>query len=313
MERMHEASDVTGRLFIHLGPPKTATTSLQLALQATDDDWFVYGGVRQPRDPADRGMSWLLHEAACGRLERRSTEGESLVDSIRGPLQAGRHVLISQEMLLVRQPGIPFQSKIERLGRFLADLPVTTLLTFRDPESALRSYYQEIFQNLPMPQKLDYRRFCRDERTRIFDYKYMMDLLAQNGFSDIRLIDFNQLISGRVSYGDIFGAEARTRTAVPIPWDDTGRKDTDSDKRVLPAISARSLSSLPFVPLKLLQRLPGFALLRAGLDRIPLRPSRAQDLQVSPDLRERLEAGAHVARAALEAQARRHSENSHDG
>lgn len=302
---MPETSGASGRLFLHIGPPKTATTSLQYAVQAAEDDWYVYGGVRQPRDPADRGISWQLHEAACGRLERRSPEGERLVAAIRAPLQAGKHMLVSEEMLLVRQPGMPFQSKIEGLGRFLADLPVTILLTFRDPESGLRSYYQEIFQNLPFVQKMDYRRFCRDERTRIFDYQYMLDLLARNGLTEIRLIDFEHLISGHFSYGDIFGSEARNRNPVPLPWENHGRTQSESGKRVLPAISARSLSSLPFFPLKLVQRLPGYAALRAGLDRVTLRPSGAQDLRVPPDVGERLAAGAQVARTVLRAQADR--------
>ena len=297
-----KTSSADARLILHIGPPKTAVTSLQRALQSAPHDLYHYAGNRYPRDAADRGLPWSLNEVARGSVRRQTAEGEDLLNSIRNVLATGQHLVVSQEMILVRQPGISFQSKIDRIGRFLADIPVTVLLTYRDPESGLRSYYQEIFQNLPIVQKLSFRRFCRDERIQIFDYADLLERLSKSGLHDVRILDFRKLIQGRGTYRDVFGAAAGALKDTPLSWGHVDGRDWDSTKRPLPAVSARSLSSLPFVPLKVIRLLPGFATLRGLLDRITLRPATTEDLKVPAKLRKRLEAGARTAEAILEAQ-----------
>lgn len=79
----------TGKLYLHIGPPKTATTSLQIALQQANLPGVHYGGIFQPRESNVGSIAHLLHQAACGRLAADDPDVCAALDEIGEHLRGG--------------------------------------------------------------------------------------------------------------------------------------------------------------------------------------------------------------------------------
>ena len=52
-----------GKLIIHIGPPKTASTSLQYYLESLNQDGVKYIGVNQPRETDSMAFGTAVHTA----------------------------------------------------------------------------------------------------------------------------------------------------------------------------------------------------------------------------------------------------------
>ena len=79
----------TGKLYLHIGPPKTATTSLQIALQKADLPRLHYGGTFQPRDNNVGSLAQTLHQAAAGRLTTKDADVRAALGDISKILRGG--------------------------------------------------------------------------------------------------------------------------------------------------------------------------------------------------------------------------------
>ena len=90
----------SARVVIHIGPPKTATTALQYALQVIESDNFYFGGTTQPRTQDFSELSRSLHLVSCSGV----TDADCLLANLGRQLDLGRDVLISEEMFLVDSP-----------------------------------------------------------------------------------------------------------------------------------------------------------------------------------------------------------------
>ena len=117
-------------------------------------------------------------------------------------------MILSEEMFLVEQRHSTFADKLRRLSELLADIPTVVLLTLRDPGDGLPSLYQELFNGLPLLEKLSFARFCRGPRARCYDYTFVHDTLTCAGFRDIRGIDFADLTAGQVPLPRVLGHDA---------------------------------------------------------------------------------------------------------
>lgn len=135
-----------GRLFLHIGPPKTATTSLQVAFERLSHPRYSYGGTFQPRERNTGSLAHQLHRAVGEGAPALPAQ----VAAVEAKLAEGGIVLISEEMLSLRQEGVATAAKIARLGRLFSGLPVTVLATLRDPVEALPSLFQELRAGLPL-------------------------------------------------------------------------------------------------------------------------------------------------------------------
>ena len=193
------------RLFVHLGPPKSATTALQSFMQEWHGGWIAYKGIHQPRKGDEKSLCSRLYHAACASPSDDAAR-LPLRQEILGLLGEGRDVLISEEMFLVDQH-IPHQEKISRLSGFLAGLPVSVILCLREPLDAVRSMYQELFPTLRLDQKLSFRKFLESNQAKVFDYRHLTGMLESSGAWDIRIIRFEDLVGGRLDFNAIFGIE----------------------------------------------------------------------------------------------------------
>lgn len=235
------------RLFIHLGPPKTATTALQSFMQERHGSPIAYKGIHQPRSAEDQSLCSRLYHAVCATPPGDAAR-LSLRTEILDLLGEGRDILISEEMFLVDQH-IPHQEKISRLFGFLAGLPVSIVLCLRDPLDAVRSMYQELFGTLRLVEKLSFNKFLAGNQPRVFDYRYLVHLIGSSGTRDIRIVRFEDLVDGRLDFNAIFGIEGDT-TKVDLILQNPGLSAGKAGERHLGPVVT------PWIPVQLRQAGP---------------------------------------------------------
>lgn len=190
------------KLYLHVGPPKTATTALQYELQSGDRS-YDYFGVSQPRGNKELEDSEVLHNAVAGQHQNLD-QVDSVLVRINDAFVAGRNVVISEEMFLV-DGIVSHQTKLRRLSTILQGIPVVVAICLRNPADALPSLYQERYDRLPLRQRLSFGAFTRSNQAKIFDYQHLLSLLQIN-FSDVITLSFDKLVGGSASLKDIFGA-----------------------------------------------------------------------------------------------------------
>lgn len=237
-----------GRLYLHVGPPKTATTALQYCLQDGLDDVLLYGGVSQPRGQRHGELSGRLHQASSGGGSPLNTSG--LRAEIESVLQDGRHLVVSEEMFLVDQGKFAHQRKIRELARIVEIFSPRVLVGVRNPVAGLRSLYQELYHSLPLQQRLSFSKFLSSNQAKVFDYDHLCRLLSESGLRDIGLISFDRFVSNEVWLGDVVEISAdQDRRLVPKTVN-RGAVDT-SGKREFRAITLSDLGQ------KVAARVPG--------------------------------------------------------
>lgn len=236
----------TGKLYLHIGPPKTATSSLQVALSQAKLPGIRYAGAFQPRGNNFGSIAQVIHKATTGGFATGDPDVLEVLNAIREHLSAGEGMVLSEEMFLVGQRDCAFPTKLQRLGVLLADIPTVILLTLRDPVDGLPSLYQELFNSLPLLDKLSFARFCRGPSARCYDYSYVYESLARAGFRDIRGIEFENLAAGEVPLSLVLGNDAPTDATLMLRHMNAGAK-TGSDKRKLPPITLRSICGLRWI------------------------------------------------------------------
>ncbi|SFN73563.1 hypothetical protein SAMN05660413_02354 [Salegentibacter flavus] len=133
-----------GRLFIHLGPPKTGTTSFQYLLQKIEKEEWFYGGITQPRS-GKKELSKLIFNYCSGQ----NNDLKYVCYEIDFHFKKFKNIFISEEMLLVHQNKSSLTDKLSRLKVIAANYNTTYIYVSRSTESVLPSYYQERHRNLP--------------------------------------------------------------------------------------------------------------------------------------------------------------------
>lgn len=234
---------MTGRVYLHVGPPKTATTSLQTAMEAIEHSGYAYAGVLQPRDRNSGTLANLLHKATLGD----DGAAASLVERLRAEVSRHELVVISEEMLSLEQNGISTADKIEKIGTLLAEFEVVPVVTLRDPRKGLPSLFQEIHAGLPLGLQLSFAAFCASGYAKCYDYGALKDLLAAIGFGSARWLDFTRITQGALTTGDVFGSGDLWNDArLSVPRLNVSVQSA-SGERELPRVSARAIGRNPLV------------------------------------------------------------------
>lgn len=143
-------------------------------------------------------------------------------------------------MFLVEQHDSPFTDKLQRLGYLLTAIPTVVLITLRDPREGLPSLYQELYSELPLLEQLSFARFCRGAQARCYDYAYLLRTLEKVGFSDIRVLEYEQLISENVLLSDLLGDNSPSTFMLRLSHANASPKMHDN-KRILRPISMISV------------------------------------------------------------------------
>jgi hypothetical protein len=133
------------RLIIHIGLPKTGTTTLQ-------QDVFphftgTYLGVFQPREEPQTDFYQSLFAAVSSEHPVESaSELRSRLNSV-GQFRTGSvgPMLLSEETITA---GVNWREQLQRLSQIIDGTDYTILVTWRDPVDAAYSFYCEIYRLL---------------------------------------------------------------------------------------------------------------------------------------------------------------------
>ncbi len=284
-----------GQIICHIGPPKTATTSMQIALSSIKISDFLFVGAFQPRNLNADSLSQRLHEFCAKKRAFSSTDQLSLAREFTDQVGAGKTVFISEEMFLVHQDNASIKDKIHALKVILGDLPCRIVITLRDPNYALPSYFQEIFKSLPVGLQLDFSKFCRNKRAICYDYEQLLTIINEAGFKDVRLIDFDMLTAGKIDLGELIGKSEYFGTTLRVEKHNSGLIGSAPTARNLPSVSLKKLGRARLIKRTIntlrMRDWPGYRLCVALVDRIVLRKAQLGELTVPSDVAERLDVG----------------------
>lgn len=178
-------------ILIHIGLPKTATTSLQFdyftALGNLKD--CVYIGLKQPRH-------WRRQTTAYRSIIDFSLGKASLRDAriALDPIySSNKLVIFSDEMLMVSSHNVSWVEKLSRTAILAKNYDYKILLTTRDAVDASISYYIERFSSFSPKSYLEC--FQSEHDFQIYNYSYLMNTLdSLFPTSNIEFIDFNELV-----------------------------------------------------------------------------------------------------------------------
>ena len=188
-------------LFLHLGPPKTATSSLQIFFQDLKHHKIKYYGAFQPRNKKNNEfIQKLVSDVKTQNLRYQ----DFILNVIIEDLIKNINVLISEEMIISVDENKSLKTNIHFLSNYFSKLnDVRIIYTIRKPSDIIPSYFQQIFTSLNKKYQNDFKHFVLSNYCEIFKFKLVVDALnSHNNFSVI-LIDYNKLISGYYSLNKI--------------------------------------------------------------------------------------------------------------
>lgn len=276
-----------GCIYLHIGPPKTATTSLQLVLEANQQEaGYDYRGVTQPRDPGEAELAARLHRYCVSPDDDLL---RSLRNEVDGVLNTGRDLVISEEMLL-RDGHVTHQDKLQRLSEPLKGARVIVLICVRDPVIGLQSLYQELFRELGLSQKLSFARFVRGNQAKVFDYAHVTQAAAILGGT--RCLSFDSLTQGDLTFGDLLGPRYASLGPIVLPSANVGPYSGQSRRRAGRVNLGQVLAPSRWVPKRInasVERSPTFLRTWTALRSLSVFPERSLRIpeSLAKDLRDK--------------------------
>jgi hypothetical protein len=194
------------RILIHLGLPKTATTSLQQNVfrQLHLEGVINFLGKDLDVDPKTgfvRVRSW------GGKCIRDAAEEKipfDAVPSLLEPLLSSEKLnVFSDEGLMVAYPGldnVPLSRKLQNLNYILSDYDVSFIITLRNPLDYMYSLYVELYpSHCSQVKSLDTFKkyadtFLGDAKNTLFESFFYKDVLDEVGGSvDLTITFFEDL------------------------------------------------------------------------------------------------------------------------
>lgn len=281
------------KVIVHIGPPKTASSSLQLALETVSDSRVCYAGAFHPRHRDVNSLSYRIIEACSA--EHEPDAGFAAIRSEIRKLAAVHAVLIiSEEQFLVDwKPAA--RVRLSRLRRLMSGIDCRILVTLRRADQALPSLYQQMFRQVHSAEVPDFASFCTHSLASCYDYLKVCRMLADVGFADVRLLPFAGLVSRRLTLGDITGCPDLNGIALVLPHENRSKTGSSGAERMIPDLTlktalGRSAGAVELIRLSGLRRWKHYRALAAGLDRLVWRRGRLESLTVPPRLLQALDA-----------------------
>lgn len=215
-------------LYLHIGLPKTATTTLQQSLFPFLED-IDYIGTCQPRAQNKD------HAIFCNMISLIDSPSENifaaslprLIAEIEAYLENTEHpVLLSEECLTLGNGNLTWQEKLERLARITAHLNPTILVTTRDPIEASFSFFTELYLNIHKIHSNPISFALNSNHAQIYRYQELDARLNRLFNGNLQYVDFSLLKNGSF-YQEILQA-INSKSAIPefIPQSNKRSKNT---------------------------------------------------------------------------------------
>ena len=132
------------RFYIHIGLPKTATTTLQqniLPAFCNENQWH-YAGVQQPRKSGS-GNSVIYRAFMNGMY---SGDENLFFDALKSNPHRNVPIIISEEMITVLTHKSTWKENLQNIRRMLVNSDYRVLVTLREPLAASFSFYLERYE-----------------------------------------------------------------------------------------------------------------------------------------------------------------------
>lgn len=165
------------RLLLHLGLPKTATTTLQHHVFQSLHENGKINFLGKVIDFDLNGKA--IFRNYTGGFIRKACERNdvgSLTEQLNNTLDDNKLNVFSDEGIMVSYPGkdnLPLTEKVKNLSEMLLDYDVRVLLTVRQPLNYLFSLYVELYKDF----------YSKDKNNNTFN-KYVSNLLADTNLVD---------------------------------------------------------------------------------------------------------------------------------
>ncbi|MDX1695600.1 MAG: hypothetical protein R3208_17680 [Ketobacteraceae bacterium] len=191
-------NDMPKRVYVHIGLPKTATTTLQLDyFPHVNNDEYFYLGVFQPRAQKVQDPLFLQIISAA-----RSGDGlEEVSQALTERLEVEqRSLIISEEMLTVGSAEVTWQEQLSNLSKILSGIDHKVLVTVREPVSAMFSFYVELYDRFQKKGLPFSELALHDNDFGIYHYDGLLEVLSESfDPACVHLQSFESLVKANFS------------------------------------------------------------------------------------------------------------------
>lgn len=165
------------QVYVHIGLPKTATTTLQLDyFPYVNNDQYQYLGVFQPREKQVQDSLVVEVISAVRSGYGLVKVNEALIERLD---IEQRSLIISEEMLTVGSAEVTWQEQLSNLSKILYGIDHKVLVTVREPVSAMFSFYLELYDRF-QDEKSEFSDLALfDNNFRIYHYDELLNELAK--------------------------------------------------------------------------------------------------------------------------------------
>lgn len=185
-------------IYVHIGLPKTATTTLQSHLYPKlPNDKVDYLGVHQPRGEKKEA----LFEQFIQAVNRGGIKDIKI--KISEKLKDKKVLVISEELITVSEPHINWREKLKNLSKILTGFDYKIIVSVREPVSAMYSFYIEPHSFFEKTNKSFNDLAINHPYMEIYHYKKLFNhLYSCFDVDKIEVIKFEDITKGNA--GSIF-------------------------------------------------------------------------------------------------------------
>ncbi|MDB4360781.1 sulfotransferase [Akkermansiaceae bacterium] len=180
------------KIFVHIGLPKTATTSLQRDLFSQLES-LEYAGVSYPR-------SWEFDTSTIYGAFMVGMYSGDMGDFKRAleVVDEDKPILISEEMITVVTVKSDWKQNLKNLRSLLDEHDYRLLITIRDPLDAMFSYYVERYDYFRSNYKVFDQQILDSLDMEVFRYQRFIRFLGDEFGSDrVYVADYSKITSGQ--------------------------------------------------------------------------------------------------------------------
>lgn len=183
------------KIFVHIGLPKTATSSLQMDLfPRLENEKLKYLGRREIEGQDEHVLFSAFYESVC-----TGKNIEAVKTQLITYLKEDISLLISEEMIVLSQGNVTWRNKLNNLEVILEGLNYCIIVTVRNPVEALFSYYVEMYQKYEKSGHSFVDLALHDENMEIFHYgKLFHEIGNQFALENVFVKPFEDIISGKL-------------------------------------------------------------------------------------------------------------------
>lgn len=190
----------TKNLVLHIGPSKTASTSLQYYFHNLKLNGVYYLGVYEPRKKNDSaGNNDFRHKVYSYAKKKDKKLYTDINNEIERYFENNNTLIFSEEMIL---HDFDWKEKLKNLQELFKCYSIDVIVMWRDPRSAVPSYYRQIHKNLSHDLQADYQKF-ENIYSELYNCKKVYKVLHDIGYDSIKWISFEELVRGNINLIEI--------------------------------------------------------------------------------------------------------------